>query len=190
MNETIMAALIGGSAGILPVLVTRVFSRMENRSKLRQQVQALDFAKKRVEFVNSWINARRTCQPREALDGAVQEAALELDEIRASLKKVLERSVLEPMSHLQRPFVQRLLLAYKPKKLSGWWWRAGLYMWTGAIVASIIDGILRKDFFTGRDSQGEFSFAYLFGECIGAILILLPSVYFYKRAIRSDRADD
>ena len=50
MNETIIAAIIGGGAGVLPVVVTRVFGQMESRSHMRQQVQALDLAKKRVEF--------------------------------------------------------------------------------------------------------------------------------------------
>lgn len=189
MNETIMAALIGGAAGVLPVLVTKLFGRLESRDQLRQQFQALDLAKKRVDFVNSWINVRRTCLPKEASDGAVQEAAIELDEIRASLKKVLDGSVLEAVGHLDRPVLQRLLLAYKPKHLAGWWWRVAVYMWTGAIAASLFDGIMRREFFTGRASHGEFSYAYLIGEFVGALLLLLPSVYFHKRAVRSDRSD-
>jgi hypothetical protein len=186
MNETIIAALIGGAAGVLPVVVTRIFGRLESRSHMRQQVQALDLARKRVEFLQSWMGARKSCVPRETVDGAIQEAFKELDEIRSTLKRVLEKSVSQARSYEERPFLQRLLLAYKPKKMSGWWWRVAYYTWTGAIVASIVDGVLRQDFFTGRDDDGSFSAAVLIGEVIGAILLILPSVFFHRRAVRSD----
>lgn len=190
MNETIVAALIGGAAGILPVVVTKVFAGIENRSHLRQQMQALDLAKRRVDFVNAWMEARKGSLPADAPDGSMTEAANELDEIRASLRKVLEAPSVEARTYQERPFLQRLLLAYKPKQLAGWWWRVAYYTWTGAITASLIDGILRKDFFTGRDSGGEFSLAFLIGECIGAIILFLVSFYFHKRAVRSDRSYD
>jgi hypothetical protein len=60
------------------------------------------------------------------------------------------------------------------------------YTWTGAIAASMLDGVLRQDFFTGRDEGGGFSAAVLVGEFIGAILLVLPSVFFHRRAVRSD----
>jgi hypothetical protein len=188
MNETIVAALIGGAAGVLPVVVTRAFGRLESRSQMRQQVQALDLAKKRVEFLQAWMGARKSCLPRETVDGSIQEAFKELDEIRSTLKHVLERAVSQARSHQERPFLQRLLLAYRPKRMSGWWWRVAYYMWTGAIAASIFDGVLRQDFFTGRDDDGSFSAAVLIGEIIGAILLVLPSIFFHRRAVRSDVA--
>lgn len=188
MNETIIAALIGGAAGVLPVVVTRVFGRLESRSHMRQQVQALDLAKKRVEFLQSWMGARKSCLPRETVDGSIQEAFKELDEIRSTLKHVLEKTVSQAKSHQERPFIQRLLLAYKPKRMSGWWWRVAYYTWTGAMLASMIDGVLRQDFFTGRDDDGSFSVAVFIGEIIGAILLILPSVFFHRRAVRSDSA--
>jgi hypothetical protein len=186
VNETIIAAIIGGAAGVLPVVVTRVFGRIESRSHLRQQVQALDLAKKRVEFLQSWMGARKSCLPRETVDGSIQEAFKELDEIRSTLKRVLEKAVSQARSYQERPFLQRLLLAYRPKKVSGWWWRVAYYTWTGAIAASMLDGVLRQDFFTGRDEGGGFSAAVLVGEFIGAILLVLPSVFFHRRAVRSD----
>ena len=188
MNETIVAAIIGGAAGVLPVVVTRIFGRLESRNQTRQQVQALDLAKKRVEFLQSWMGARKSCLPRETVDVSIQEAFKELDEIRSSLKHVLEKAVSHARSHEERPFIQRLLLAYKPKRMSGWWWRVAYYTWTGAIAASILDGVIRRDFFTGRDDDGSFSAAVLIGEIIGAILLILPSVFFHRRAVRSDIA--
>jgi hypothetical protein len=50
----------------------------------------------------------------------------------------------------------------------------------------MLDGVLRQDFFTGRDEGGGFSAAVLVGEFIGAILLVLPSVFFHRRAVRSD----
>lgn len=186
MNETVLASLIGAVAAVLPVVATRVFGRLESRSQTRQQVQALELAKKRVDFVNAWLGTRRNCVPREAADGSAQEALKELDEIRASLKRVLEAPAVEARSHRDRPFLQRVLLAYKPKQMAGWWWRVAYYMWTGAMAAALLDGVVRQDFFTGRDSGGEFSAAYLIGEFIGAVLLFLPSWFFHRRAVRSD----
>jgi hypothetical protein len=188
MNETIIAALIGGAAGVLPIVATKVFGQIESRSHMRQQVQALDLAKKRVEFLQSWMGARKSCLPRETVDCSIQEAFKELDEIRSTLKHVLEKAVSQARSYQERPFLQRLLLAYKPKRMTGWWWRVAYYTWTGAIVASLVDGVLRQDFFTGRDEGGGFSVAVLAGEVIGVILLVLPSVYFHRRSARSDMA--
>jgi hypothetical protein len=119
MNETVMAALIGGAAGVLPVVVTKIFARMESRGHMRQQAKALDLAKKRVDFLNSWMGARRSCVPRDASDGPIQEAVKELDEIRASLNAALETPAFEGKSYKDRPLPQRLLLAYKPRAMAG-----------------------------------------------------------------------
>ena len=181
-----MAALIGGAAGVLPVVVTKAMSRMESRTELRQRVQALDIAKKRVEFVNAWMGARRSCLPRDSSDGTTQEALRELDEIRVSLKQALEVPSGEAKRYKDRSLIQRVLLAYKPKHMAGWWWRVAYYMWTGAVVSSLLDGISRQGYFTGRDSDGTFSVAYLIGEFTGAFLLFLFSWFFHRRAVRSD----
>lgn len=186
MNETILAALIGGAAGVLPVVVTRVFGRMESRSVMRRQVQSLDLAKRRVDFMNAWMSARRNCLPREEPDAAGKDVLEELEEIRRALKMILEESGTEAKSNRERSFIQRLLLAYKPRRMTGWWWRLAFYMWSGAIIASIIDGVTRKGFYSGRDETGEFSVSFLVGEIIGTVLLMLPSVFFHRRAARTD----
>lgn len=186
MNETVLAALIGGAAGVLPVVVTRVFGRMESRSVLRRQVQSLDLAKRRVDFMNAWMSARRNCLPREVSDAAGKDVLEELEEIRGTLKTILGEAGTESKSYGERSFMQRLLLAYKPRRMAGWWWRLAFYMWSGAVIASIIDGVTRKGFYSGRDGTGEFSVGFLVGELIGTVLLMLPSVFFHRRAVRAD----
>ncbi len=189
MSDTLLTWLLGALTGAVPIVVSKVLGRMESRSLMRRQVQALDLAKKRVEFVNSWMGARKTCVPRELFEGVSQEAAKELEEIRESLKKSLQTGDgNEVRTYRARPFIQRLLLAYKPTKMAGWWWRTTYYMWTSAVLASVIEGILYKNYFTGRNEQGEFSIGFLFGHILGTLMIFLPSVFFHSRAVRSDES--
>lgn len=177
MNESIVAAAIGAVAGVVPVVSTRIAGWFETRNSEGKRRRLLEQAKRHIDFLDSWYELQKKLLDPEKLEDIKKATSEELQSLRQSILEMTSFEKDPEIALLERPLIQRVLLAYRPIRTTGWLYRLLYYMMIGGFIAVLIDGVRTEDFFSGIDETGEFSFSFLVGEVIGVFLVLMTPLY-------------
>ena len=188
MKDSIMVAIIGAIAGVLPIVITK-FSDWSERKKVANKLKrSLAVAKTRIEFLDAWLVLQERILSGEQLEAKYAGVSRELDQLRDEVKKLSFTPEVQHVLVSDRSLWQRMFLAYRPHRISGWLFRLAYYITLGILIAMTIDLIMDPEMFTGRDESGEFSVSFLVGEFIGmGVLIFVPLFIWFWLANRSER---
>ena len=120
--------------------LSALLGRIDRRSSENRRKRSLEHARSHLDFLGSWLELQEKLVDPEALEELRRSTSRELESLRRS---VVELSAPEESSYRalrDRPVLQRALLAYRPLRSSGWYYRWPYYMLIGVCIAIAADG--------------------------------------------------
>lgn len=184
MKENTTLIFFGALAGLFPILLTWTLSRLEKRSFAAKRDQALNLAKKRVEFLDTWVNAQKGLCSNERFEEIKREVSDELDQLMETLSERLaeeEDSDADERNIDERNLLERLLLVYYPYNVAGWVLHILFYMFFGMTLLSI--PLYKPGFLRSQFSVGQF----MTDSIIIIVVLILPMLIIRWLAVRADR---
>ena len=131
MKLQIITALIG----CIPGLLVPIISWIQRRTRLKKELWRFDHNLKRLEAIKKLLNAFDNFQDskntQQLKNKLLEELTIIGDEI------ITQGNLFTSSSHngdISRPFIQRLLLLYKPASFKGWMLHVPFYMISGAMI--------------------------------------------------------
>ncbi|MEL7504069.1 MAG: hypothetical protein AAFN18_16555 [Cyanobacteria bacterium J06554_6] len=131
-------ALPGALLGLIPLGLTALFGWLEDRDAKSKRESAIAIAHRRVEFLNDWVRAHKTCRS-ETLAQVKADAATELMQLKQELQETFnalddrskQRTDHRSAQASKRTWIQKLLLAYFPSGGAAWMLHVVYYMLLG-----------------------------------------------------------
>lgn len=175
-RDQFLQALVGSLLGLLPLLFSAISHQLENRSITTRRDQAIDLAQRRVAFLTAWLQTRQQFDSAERLVAVKESLASEFDDIKVFVDSELIRpqAIHAAKSTDRRSWIQRALLLYLPRSISGWAYHGLFYMMFSIVIL----------FTVAQIPQGT---SLLDGYFIATLPFLFLAVLFNILANRSDR---
>ena len=150
-RDQFLQALVGSLLGLLPLLFSAISHQLENRSITTRRDQAIDLAQRRVAFLTAWLQTRQQFDSAERLAAVKESLASEFDDIKTFVDSELIRpQAVHAARSTDRSWIQRALLLYWPRAVSGWAYHGLFYMMFSIVIlftvaqipqgTSLIDG--------------------------------------------------
>lgn len=144
--QEIWVILVGGVAGLFPIILTAAISWSERRSMISKRNTALNLAHKRVDFLASWIKTQELVSNPDNLQEIKVSVSDELSCIRKNLEIILGEENKREQERIESSidnltWTQKTFLLYSPTNLAGWISRTLFTVSVGITLAFVIVAI-------------------------------------------------
>lgn len=188
MSDTILVAIIGALAGLIPPLLTVLYGWNEKRGIFAAKKRAIELAQNRVAFLNTWVQTKQSISTEKEFQETKELIGRELSLLFSNLSNTLTE-LESPVITLKRNWFQKIFLIYRPHQPSAWVLHVLFYMFLGLISFVLVALLVSGEHFRGIDPDtGKYDLPFHFGEILGgSFFLLLPWASFWWIARRIDK---